>query len=294
MAELLDRAPDVAAFCKNAGPQALRIDYLTQNGRLSLYTPDFIARLQNGNYALVETKGRADLDTPLKARASVAWCDSASKKNAKWQYLYVPQDTFEAFTDNELEKLVQACAPGLQDLLREAVQPQLALPFGDVSAEAEDFSVFISAEDFSKLPPRYQKATAQAISLFRFYEKKQDISFAPVLAPLLGVLDDASKAAIIHLLSPDLPVDRRSQRDFFDPDLNHLRRDDAKEHKRQADNLRRTLVDQGGLMPIGLLLFMPEVRATCPVKRGWNFPIGRESLCGRSENRPLRTRKRNL
>jgi type III restriction enzyme len=37
-----DTAPDVAAFAKNAGPQAVRIDYLTADQRLALYTPDFL------------------------------------------------------------------------------------------------------------------------------------------------------------------------------------------------------------------------------------------------------------
>ena len=49
MAQTLDRTfKDVAAFAKNAGPQALRIDYLTDQRRLSLYTPDFLARKNDG------------------------------------------------------------------------------------------------------------------------------------------------------------------------------------------------------------------------------------------------------
>ena len=38
MAAFLDRAPDVAAFAKNTGPQALRIDYSTADRRLAYYT----------------------------------------------------------------------------------------------------------------------------------------------------------------------------------------------------------------------------------------------------------------
>ena len=78
MAQTLDRTfKDVAAFAKNAGPQALRIDYLTDRRRLSLYTPDFIARKTDGSYVLIETKGRVDKDVPLKASAAVGWCKAA-------------------------------------------------------------------------------------------------------------------------------------------------------------------------------------------------------------------------
>src|SRR5262249_9470028 len=56
----LDKAPDVAAFAKNAGPQAVRIDYLTADHRLAFYTPDFFARDVDGTYYLIETKGRQD------------------------------------------------------------------------------------------------------------------------------------------------------------------------------------------------------------------------------------------
>ncbi|MCZ7601035.1 MAG: hypothetical protein M5U09_29375 [Gammaproteobacteria bacterium] len=80
-AEFLDdRASDVAAFAKNAGPQALRIDYLAAGQRLAFYRPDFFVRLADGQYLLVETKGRVDQDVPLKARAAVAWCQSACRK----------------------------------------------------------------------------------------------------------------------------------------------------------------------------------------------------------------------
>jgi type III restriction enzyme len=62
VATFLDqRAKDVAAFAKNAGPQSLRIDYLAAGSRLSFYTPDFFVRSKEGHYYLVETKGRIPL-----------------------------------------------------------------------------------------------------------------------------------------------------------------------------------------------------------------------------------------
>jgi type III restriction enzyme len=251
MCKFLDVAPDVAAFCKNAGPQSLRLDYLSGNGQLAFYTPDFLARLDDGHYALVETKGRVDRDVPLKARAAVAWCKAASKGKIKWSYLYVPQQTFEAFGDNQLEVLARSCEPALQDLIDEAAEPQLTLAFGEVRAsETEEF---ISKLDFAALPPAHQKMVQQAISLFQFLEKKAGQSFAPVFTPLLGPLDEASRAVMLKLLGSEIPTDREAQQIFFEPDLNRLSAKDGETYRRRGKDLKRTLVDHNGMSPIGLL-----------------------------------------
>ncbi len=251
MCKFLDLAPDVAAFCKNAGPQSLRVDYLSGNSQLAFYTPDFLARLDDGNYALVETKGRVDKDVPLKARAAVAWCKAASKGKTKWSYLYVPQQTFEAFGDNRLDVLARSCEPALQDLIEEAQVPQLTLAFGEV--REDETEAFISKPDFAALPPAHQKMVQQAISLFQFTEKKTGQSFAPVFTPLLGPLDEASRAVMLKFLGADIPTERETQQKFFEPDLSHLSKKEAEMCQRRGRDLRRTLVDHNGMSPIGLL-----------------------------------------
>lgn len=107
--------PDVAAFAKNAGPRALRIDYLTDQRRLSLYTPDFMARKTDGTYLLIETKGRVDKDVPLKASAAVGCCKAASAAGERWEYLYVPEGVFLAFGGDLVEDLESVCATHLAD-----------------------------------------------------------------------------------------------------------------------------------------------------------------------------------
>ncbi len=251
MAKFLDLAPDVAAFCKNAGPQALRVDYLGLNGQLALYTPDFLVRLREGGCVLVETKGRVDKDVPLKARAAAGWCRTASKGAAKWSYLYVPQQTFEAFGDNRLAVLARTCEPALRDLLDEAAVPQLTLAFGE--ARDESLKEFISDAAFATLPPAHQKMVQQAVGLFRFLQQKSGQSLAPVFTPLLRPLDEASKAVMLKFLEPDIPTGREAQKAFFEPDLSHLSKKDAEMYRRRAGDLKRTLVDHNGMSPIGLL-----------------------------------------
>ncbi|MFA4915557.1 MAG: DEAD/DEAH box helicase family protein [Syntrophales bacterium] len=253
MTQFLDRAPDVSAFCKNAGPQALRIDYLTEGGRQSSYTPDFIIRMPDSRHVLCETKGRTDRDVPLKARAAVSWCKAATRKKIKWQYLYVPQGIFEGVHDNCLETLIRTCEPTLNDLIRETVDRQLTLPFGEAGSVEESIGDFIPPDEFECLPSRYQKGIEQAVTLFRFLERKTDVSYAPVFTPLLGPLDEAARGVILRFIGPDVPEDRQNRKAFFEPDLSHLPANEVSYHQRQGNNLRRTLMDNNGLMPIGLL-----------------------------------------
>jgi type III restriction enzyme len=264
MCRFLDHAPDVKAFCKNAGPQALRIDYLSEKGRLSFYTPDFIVRISAKEYILIETKGREDRDVPLKARAALAWCEASSQDNVKWLYLYVSQDVFKELSDNKLKSLLRMCKPSLKQLLNEVSEPQLSLPFGDPKPEKESgIFAFFAEEKFTALPTRYQKAIEQANNLYQFLEKKEDVSFAPVFTPFLGPMDEAAKGLLLRMLQDDVPADRGIQYDYFHPDLSDLPTSEVNFYQRQAKNLERTLVDQNGLMPIGLLRWcLDDTRTT--------------------------------
>ena len=252
MAGFLDMATDVVAFCKNAGPQALRLDYVTDVSRLAFYTPDFIVRSADGKYWLVETKGRIDKDVPLKVAAAVDWCKAASKQTP-WDFLYVPEGVFQRFSGEALSELETVCATHRADLLAERVEAQFTLPLGEVSAEDINLNEFIKAECFEGLPPRYQKGVEQAVSLFRHLEHKTGVSFAPPFTALLGALDEAARGLMIDLLGPDVPQDPKQLEQFFDANVSSLPKDETDKIKWNARNLKGTIVDRKGTMPIGVL-----------------------------------------
>ena len=108
-------------------------------------------------------------------------------------------------------------------------------------------------DEFDALPSRYQKAVQQGVTLYQFLRNKEDASLAPVFTPLLGPLDEAARGLILRRLQDHVPADRKLQREFFRPEMEDLPAGEANYHKRQASNLERTLIDQNGLMPIGLL-----------------------------------------
>jgi type III restriction enzyme len=267
-----DRAPDVAAFCKNAGPQCLRIDYLASGGRLAFYTPDFIIRKTDGNYLLVETKGREDRDVPAKARAAAAWCKSASTRRIKWEYLYVPQGVFAEITGNMIDELTRACTPSLVALLEEEDQGQLVLPFeaAEEAAPPVGMDEFITAEALGKLPKPTADRIVQAIQLFRHYEHKTGLLFSPVFTPLQGPIDKCSEDIVYNLLVGDVPKDEAAQRDYFMPYTN-LPKNRAEYLLRTAKNIEKILIYKAPIMPTGVLKFCLEYAESPDAELGGVF-----------------------
>ncbi len=251
-----EKATDIVAFCKNAGPQALHIDYLADGSRLSFYTPDFIVRLASGQYLLVETKGEEDLDVPAKARAAVAWCDAASKQGAAWQYLYLPEKEFYTFQGNTLEELLRVCAPALANVRHRARENQDALPFYEVLPEQKDaqLSEFIAKEDLQRLTPRARKSVEEAITVFKFLENKA-MSFSPAFTPLLGPLDEAAMQIIVSRLRDHVPPFPDEQRAWFEPNFASVNARSLRWYQDLSNNLKRTLVHLNPVMPLGLLAF---------------------------------------
>ncbi|MBP8625018.1 MAG: DEAD/DEAH box helicase family protein [Methanothrix sp.] len=281
MALFLDRAPDVLAFFKNAGPEAIRIDYQTHTGRLAHYTPDFAALKNDGSYVMIETKGRVDIDVPLKIRAAIAWCQAASDSGIRWDYLYVPQESFSSVNDNRLEALFPLCEPAKQNLISEMIEAHLNLEKGNL--EKLTFDEFIDRKDFDSLPPKSKKRVQEAIALFKFLESKDDVSYAPVFAPLLGAIDEAARGLIISTLKDSIPSDPEKQKRFFEPDTSAMHPREESFHKRQAVNLRRTLVENDGIMPIGLLKWCLEYAKSPKVPPGGVFSATKAKFEGQAK-----------
>jgi type III restriction enzyme len=254
--ELGNRATDIAAFAKNAGPQCLRIDYLSDGCRLAFYTPDFFVRVTSGNYYLVETKGQVDRDVPTKARAAVEWCKAASAKKSRWEYVYIPEGVFQRFHGSTFVELARMCAPSLGDLINEkqfAEELPLFAGQGLLESKATETQNLIDEKLLAALPERLRKAAEEAISLYRFFEKKPGVNYAPVFTALLGVMDEAAKGLLLQKLTPCLPVNMQEQKEWFEPYLASVDRRTVRHYEETARNLRKTLVYKNGVSPLGLL-----------------------------------------
>jgi type III restriction enzyme len=255
VAKFCDRAPDIAAFAKNAGSQCLRVDYLANGDRLAFYTPDFFVRTTDHHYYLVETKGREDRDVPLKAKAAIAWCEAASTEMVKWEYLYIPQGVFERMAGNTVAELSRACAPALQNLLQSQEFQSLPLfvNFGQTDDDTTAIDILIDPAILTALPSRYRRAADQATMLYHFFENKKGINYAPVFTALLGSIDEVAKGFILRRLQPEMPTTVEEQKIWFTPSMESVDRKAEDYYRKLAQNLKRTLVFNNGLSLIGLL-----------------------------------------
>jgi type III restriction enzyme len=255
-AQFADKAEDVIAFAKNAGPQSLRIDYISTIGMLSFYTPDFIVKVDKHEYFLVETKGREDRDVPRKARAAVSWCESACQSGDKWTYLYVPQEVFERERSSQIKSLARSCAPSLQSLLDEERLPDLPLfaQTSQVEYKEEEVLDWVAEGTVKYLPNRYKDAVIQAGELAKFLSNKEKANYAPAFTALLGPVDDVCTRVIEKQLLDYLPETTEEQKEWFRPEFTSgIERGEKKRFEQMAYNLKRTLVFGNGLSPTGLL-----------------------------------------
>jgi len=152
-------------------------------------------------------------------------------------------------------ELARACAPALQNLLQaeEFQDLPLFVNFGQIDDEATAVDSLIDLAILNALPSRYRRAADQAVMLYRFFENKEGMNYAPVFTALLGSLDEVAKGFIVRRLQPELPITIDDQKTWFDPDLYGLDRKSEQNYRKLAQNLKRTLVFNNGLSLIGLL-----------------------------------------
>ena len=97
LASFLEKCDDIISYVKNYFAVNFRIDYKNADGEISNYYPDFIVKVSNKEIYIVETKGREDLDDPLKIKRLKQWCEDINKVQKKTIYkmLYIKQEEWE-------------------------------------------------------------------------------------------------------------------------------------------------------------------------------------------------------
>jgi len=113
-AKFLDRVEDVEAFTKNE-KLGFFMEYISSEGGLKNYRPDFIARTTNGRFYVLETKGEVDINVPRKDERATTWCNDASEITEQdWHYARINQQLFQAHRYDTLDKLLQSSIEDLQ------------------------------------------------------------------------------------------------------------------------------------------------------------------------------------
>ena len=106
-ARFLDQAEDVAALAKLPEQFGFAIEYVDNAASMRFYYPDFVARLDNGEHWLLETKGAETVEVAYKQQAAEVWCENATAlTGTRWQYLKVPQKKLDELQPADFEDLL--------------------------------------------------------------------------------------------------------------------------------------------------------------------------------------------
>jgi len=105
-AAFLDHAKDVAAYAKNVEHMHFFIEYISSQGGMRYYYPDFIVQATDGDMFLVETKGIEDIEVPIKDNRARKWChDVADLTGQPWYYVKIPWKVFQETTATTFDGL---------------------------------------------------------------------------------------------------------------------------------------------------------------------------------------------
>ena len=109
-AAFLENCPDVISYAKNYYGIHFKLDYVNADGDISNYYPDFLVKLTDGRVVVVETKGREDLDVPLKMQRLSQWCEDVNRitTDVTYDFVYVDQESFDVYRPQTFQQLLDS------------------------------------------------------------------------------------------------------------------------------------------------------------------------------------------
>ena len=107
-ASFLEDCSDVVSYAKNYLAVRFKLDYVKADGDISNYSPDFLVKLSSKRIFIVETKGREDLDVPLKMQRLRQWCEDINRAqaDAEYDFAYVDEESFEKYKPASFKQLI--------------------------------------------------------------------------------------------------------------------------------------------------------------------------------------------
>ena len=108
-ASFLEACPDVVSYSKLYFAVNFKLDYVNADGNISNYYPDFVVKLSDKKIVIVETKGREDLDVPLKMARLRQWCEDINRvqEDVAYDFVFVDQEGFEQYKPTSFQQLVE-------------------------------------------------------------------------------------------------------------------------------------------------------------------------------------------
>ncbi|MGH2520450.1 MAG: hypothetical protein ACRDF8_11635, partial [Chloroflexota bacterium] len=158
LAQFLDLAPDVAAYAKNARQMRFSLEYVSSQGYIRYYYPDFLVRLTNAQHFLLETKGAETVEVARKDARAHGWAADVTRlTGVPWDYLKLPQDVFDRTKAESFEELVQHAR---------ALQPELLGTVEDMATGTKVTYVTLTPELVREELAAYEKKYEMSSSEF--------------------------------------------------------------------------------------------------------------------------------
>ncbi|MDP3279860.1 MAG: DEAD/DEAH box helicase family protein [Nitrosomonas sp.] len=109
-ASFLEDCSDVSSYAKNYLAVHFKLDYVNADGDISNYYPDFIVKKTDQEIYIVETKGQADLDVPLKTERLKQWCHDLNRiqNEVSYDFVYVDEENFNKYKLKSFVELVKS------------------------------------------------------------------------------------------------------------------------------------------------------------------------------------------
>jgi type III restriction enzyme len=109
MATFLDSCEDIISFAKNYLAVHFKIDYKTSDGDISNYYPDFIVKKTEKEIYIVETKGREDVEDPMKFARLKMWCNDMNTVQSEKKYypLYIEEEQYYKYKLKDFTELIK-------------------------------------------------------------------------------------------------------------------------------------------------------------------------------------------
>ena len=107
-ANFLEGCDDIISYAKNYFAVQFKVDYVDHEGYLKDYYPDFLVKKSNTAFYIVKTKGREDLNDPLKMKRLKNFCFDVSQNNPsrKWSFVFVNEEGFKKYQLKNFKNLV--------------------------------------------------------------------------------------------------------------------------------------------------------------------------------------------
>ena len=110
--DFLDGCADIVSWAKTSQSTGFKIEYRNAEGGIGNYYPDFIVKQTPADLWIIETKGREDLDDPLKRERLRQWCGDASAQETarRFRSLFIREEDWDTYRPHDFAELTRTFA----------------------------------------------------------------------------------------------------------------------------------------------------------------------------------------